>query len=64
MEQQPLMIPSDGSIDFDLPAKQFLNTPKGLQGTLSEIMKTAKMVHEGGVNHSVFIVGWGFDEKL
>lgn len=22
------------------------------------------MVHEGGVNHSVFIIGWGYDDKL
>jgi len=58
------MIPSDGSIDFDMPAKNFLDSPTGLQSSLTEIMKGAKMVHEGGVNHSVFIIGWGFDEKL
>mgnify|MGYP006117416245 CR=1 FL=1 len=58
------MIPSDGSIDFEIPAKKYMESPKGSQSTLSEIMKTAKMVHEGGVNHSVFLIGWGHDEKL
>lgn len=52
-KEEPLIVPSSGSVDIDL----------SLGGSLTEIKKTAKMVHEGGVNHSVFLIGWGQDEK-
>jgi hypothetical protein len=53
-QKDPLIVPSSGGVDFDLSATR---------GSLSEIKKTAKMVHEGGVNHSVTLIGWGQDDK-